>query len=186
MILQRIALGLVLALCAVFCLTQLAEVDHYWHLLAGQQILDEHRIPRADSFSFTSSGRPWIDLHWLFQVMLASVDRIGGWTGIDLLKVGLIVGGFGLALGAALRRAGPLAVAPLATLAVLASQERFALRPEAASFLRLGALLLCLEMGRTRPGLFFLLKRNSLFLSFFQVECLIEHKKGKREDKNRL
>jgi tetratricopeptide (TPR) repeat protein len=146
-----LALGAVLLLCAAFCCTQLAEVDHYWHLLAGQRILEEHRVPHVDDFTFTSLGRSWIDLHWLFQVLLASVDRLAGWSGLDALKIALIAGGFGLASLAGLRRAGPAAVAPIGLLAVLAAQERFTLRPEAASFLLLGALLLCLEIGRTRP-----------------------------------
>ncbi len=146
-----IALAAVLLLCAAFCCTQLAEVDHYWHLLAGQRILEEHRFPHVDDFTYTSQGRGWVDLHWLFQVILASVDRVAGWDGLEALKIALIAGGFGLAGLAALRRAGPAAVAPIGLLAVLAAQERFTLRPEAASFLLLGALLLCLETGRTRP-----------------------------------
>lgn len=145
------AVAVVMLLCAAFCCTQLAEVDYYWHLLAGQQILERHAVPRVDDFTFTSAGRPWIDLHWLFQVILASVERMAGWSGLDLLKIVLIAGGFGCAALAASRRAGTAAVGPIALLAVLAAQERFTLRPEAASFLLLGALLLCLETGRTRP-----------------------------------
>ncbi|PYT10557.1 MAG: hypothetical protein DMF51_18125, partial [Acidobacteria bacterium] len=56
------ALILLLLLCVSFCLTQLSEVDFYWHLLAGERILQEGRVPRVDSFTYTSSGRPWIDL----------------------------------------------------------------------------------------------------------------------------
>lgn len=151
------AVGAVLLLCAAFCCTQLAEVDHYWHLLAGQRILATHQVPHVDDFTFTSQGRSWIDLHWLFQVALASVDRLAGWAGVDALKIALIVGGFGLAALAAARRAGAAAAAPIGLLAVLAAQERFTLRPEAASFLLLGALVLCLEIGRARPRLLLLI-----------------------------
>ncbi len=152
-----IALALVVLLCAAFCLTQLSEVDHYWHLLAGRQILEEGQVPRVDDFTYTSSGRVWIDLHWLFQVMLALVDGLASWRGVEAAKIALIVGGFVLAGLAALRRAPPLVVAPLGLLAVLAAQERFALRPEAASFLLLGGVLLVLEAGRRRPRLLFIL-----------------------------
>jgi tetratricopeptide (TPR) repeat protein len=142
-----------LLLCATFSCTQLAEVDHYWHRLAGDRILEEGRVPRVDDFTYTSQGRDWVDLHWLFQVLLTSVDRAAGWKGLDALKVALIAGGFGLAGLAALRRARPVPVAAVGLLAVLAAQERFTLRPEAASFLLLGALLLVLEIGRERPAL---------------------------------
>ncbi len=146
-----IALALTILLTASFCLTQLAEVDLHWHLLAGERILDEGRVPRVDSFTFTSAGRPWVDLHWLFQLVVAGVRRAAGERGLDLLKIALVTGGFALATLAALRRSGAAGAAPLALLAVVASQERFALRPEAASFLLMGALLLCLQEGRSRP-----------------------------------
>ena len=55
----RVALALLLLLCGSFCLTQLSEVDLHWHLLAGERILQEGRVPRVDSFTFTSAGRPW-------------------------------------------------------------------------------------------------------------------------------
>ncbi len=135
---------LVLALCASFCLTELSEVDLHWHLLAGQRILDEGHVPRTDDLSYVSSGRAWIDL-------IALVLRLAGWAGLDLLKIALIVGAFALSAAAARRRAPAPAVAAVALAAVVASQERFTMRPEAASFLMLGALLLLLERRRDRP-----------------------------------
>jgi tetratricopeptide (TPR) repeat protein len=156
-LLPRCALGLVLLLCASFCLTQQSEGDLHWHLLAGQRILEEGRVPRADSFTFTSAGRPWADLHWLFQALIAWVQRQSCWAGLDLLKIVLIVAGFGFALLAGwLRGASPTSLAALGLVAVVASQERFTLRPEAASFLLLGALLVVLEIGRRHPRAFLL------------------------------
>jgi tetratricopeptide (TPR) repeat protein len=150
---RRAAALLVLLLCAVFCLTQLAEVDFFWHLLAGRSILETGRVPRVDDFTWTSAGRPWVDLHWLFQAGVAAVWRIFGWRGLDALKVGLVVAGFAAALVAAQRRraslAGPLLLLP----GIVAAQERFTLRPEAASFLLLGGLLVILSLRRERPRL---------------------------------
>ncbi|HEU4403423.1 MAG TPA: tetratricopeptide repeat protein, partial [Candidatus Polarisedimenticolia bacterium] len=147
-----IPLALVLLLCATFCLTQLAEVDLHWHLLAGQRILEEQRVPRVDSFSYTSEGRPWVDLQWLFQLIVAAIHRWGGWVGLDLLKCLLITGGFAGAIGAARGRGASRAViGALALGGVVASQERFTLRPEAASFLLLGALMMICERRRERP-----------------------------------
>lgn len=147
-----IALALVLGLCASFCLTRLSEVDFHWHLLAGERILQEHRVPRTDAFTFPSAGRPWTDLHWLFQVVVAWVWARAGWAGLDLLKIALIVCGFAGSIMAALRRgASPHVTAAVGLLAVVASQERFTLRPEAASFFCLGLLLLGLEWRRDHP-----------------------------------
>src|SRR5207249_902524 len=147
-----------LLLCASFCLTQLSEVDLHWHLLAGQWILQEGRAPRVDAFTFTSSGRPWTDLHWLFQLLVAIAYRMAGWPGLDLLKIGLIVGAYGLIVLTALRRgARPAVVAPVALLSLIASQERFTLRPEALSFLFLATLLFLLGERQRHPRLFLLL-----------------------------
>jgi tetratricopeptide (TPR) repeat protein len=144
---------LALLLCAAFSVTQLAEVDLFWHLLAGRRILETGSVPRVDEFTWTSAGRPWIDLHWLFQAGAAEVHRLSGWSGLDALKLALIVGGFALALAAAqLRRsslAGPLLLLP----GIVAAQERFTMRPEAASFFLFGALLLLLEARARRPRL---------------------------------
>ncbi|HXH27705.1 MAG TPA: hypothetical protein VNL37_01600, partial [Candidatus Polarisedimenticolia bacterium] len=142
---------LLLALCASFCLTRTAEVDTHWHLLAGRVILARHEVPRADDFTYTSTGNAWVDLQWLFEAVLAWFERSGGWPALDLLKVLVLVTGFGCALVAARRRASPLAVVGVGLTALLAAQERFALRPEAASFLCLSVLLLLLTWRHDHP-----------------------------------
>src|SRR5690348_7781337 len=38
-----------------------------WHLATGRYILDTGSIPRADMFSFTAFGRPWVSYSWLFE-----------------------------------------------------------------------------------------------------------------------
>ncbi|MEE9291474.1 MAG: hypothetical protein V3U83_00955, partial [Acidobacteriota bacterium] len=141
----RIALLLILVLAGSFCLTRLAEVDFHWHLLTGIRILAEGRPPVVDAFTHTSAGRPWIDLHWLFQVIIALVDRAGGWAALDLLKISLIVGAFGVAFATGLQRAGAGTVSALGLATVVAAQERFTLRPEATSFLFLALLLFLLS-----------------------------------------
>ena len=145
-------LALLLVLCGTLCLTELSEVDLHWHLLTGSRILDEGRVPRADDLSYTSAGRPWIDLQWLFEAAVAILYRLAGWIGLDLLKIGLLTGAFALSMRAALEKgAGPTAVGLTALPALIASQERFALRPEAASFLMLAALLWAIAARRRAP-----------------------------------
>jgi tetratricopeptide (TPR) repeat protein len=149
---MRIAVVLlVLVLAAVFCLSPLAEVDFFWHLLAGRQILDTGQPPRADTFTYTSAGRPWTDLHWLFQAGAAWVERRGGFAALDLLKIALVVGAFAAALAAAAARRATLAAAALAVPGLVAAQERFTLRPEIASFALLGFVLLILARREGSP-----------------------------------
>ncbi|HZM70831.1 MAG TPA: hypothetical protein VFB95_10755, partial [Candidatus Cryosericum sp.] len=77
-LLRRTAALTALLLCATFCLTQLAEVDLFWHLLGGRTILEQGKVPRVDDFTYTSAGRPWIDLHWLFQAAIEGSRRVAG------------------------------------------------------------------------------------------------------------
>ena len=157
---QRLLSGLpvvtllaVLVLCASFCLTELAEVDFHWHLLAGRTILSEGSVPRTDDFTYTSRGTAWIDLQWMFETLVALVERHAGWLGLDWLKIVCITGGFAFALLAGRRRASPAILAAAALPAILASQERFTLRPEVMSFLLLGLFLWIYARGRSRSFL---------------------------------
>jgi tetratricopeptide (TPR) repeat protein len=146
------SLALLLLLCASFCLTEQAEADLHWHLLAGREILRSGSVPQADPFSYASAGRPWIDLHWLFQVLVAGVHRGLGWDGLDLLKIFLMTAAFAVATAVAVRRGASTPAAALVLLpALVASQERFTLRPEAASFLLLAVLQGLLAERRRRP-----------------------------------
>lgn len=147
----RACLAAILLLAACFCLTELAEVDFHWHLLAGARMLDGGGVPRVDDLSYRSAGRPWIDLQWLFEVVLAASGRYLGPKGFDLLKILLVTGAFAMVVRAASKRSPEIVVVIVALLAVVASQERFALRPETATFLLLGTLALLLEDRRKRP-----------------------------------
>ena len=155
--LRRVVCGLVLALTAAFCLTPLAEVDFFWHLLAGERILATGRVPRVDEFTFTSAGRPWVDLQWLFQAGAAAAHAAGGFPLLDVLKTAIVTSAFALALVAAGRRRVTLAAPILALPGVVAAQERFTLRPEMLSFLFLALLLLILGERRRSPRLLFVL-----------------------------
>ena len=71
-------------------LASLSSVDLAYHLRAGDEILRTGAIPRIDTWTFTADGLPWLDQQWGSQVILAAVYRIGGWTGLALLRAGLV------------------------------------------------------------------------------------------------
>lgn len=152
---RRLAAVLVLGLAAALSLSPLAEVDFHWHLLAGQQILAGGEAPRVDQFTYTSAGRPWIDLHWLFQASVAWIEGRAGWGALDLFKVTMVLAACTAALTAGAVRGGLLAAAAIALPAVITAQERFTLRPEMVSFALFGSLLLLLARRRDRPALLF-------------------------------
>ena len=79
------ATGVVLvAVC--FGLSPVLTTDFFWQLGAGDWILREGSIPRADPFSYSTSVEPWIDLHWAFQATLALLYRVVGIDGLVLVR----------------------------------------------------------------------------------------------------
>ena len=64
----------------------MGDFDVWWHLRGGQFILEHGAIPRVDIFTYTNAGGPWIDLYWLFQVIIALLYRVGGVSALVLLK----------------------------------------------------------------------------------------------------
>jgi hypothetical protein len=59
----------------------LNDPDTYWHIAVGQWILDHGALPRADIYSFTKAGEPWISTSWLAQVLFAKAYDWAGWSG---------------------------------------------------------------------------------------------------------
>ncbi len=60
------------------------DSDTWWHVAAGQLMLDRHAVLHADPFSWTFAGKPWITLEWLSEVLFAGAFNLGGWGGVQL------------------------------------------------------------------------------------------------------
>jgi hypothetical protein len=135
-----------LAFAAVAGTVRLKAYDLFWHLASGEWILGHRALPRFDPFRFTSERVPWVDHEWLFQVVIASIERAGG---LPALVIGLAI--LVVALAALLFREMRLAGAPPAAavlavvFAVLGMRGRFFLRPELASLAFLAVLLALLQ-----------------------------------------
>ncbi len=52
------------------------DPDFYWHLKAGNYMIDHHCILKKDVFSWIVFGKPWISHEWLFEILLAFLSRI--------------------------------------------------------------------------------------------------------------
>jgi hypothetical protein len=69
------------------------EGDAWWHLASGQQILATHTFPQLDTYSYTASGTTWIAYGWLWEVLMAAVERrahLQGLAGLLLFCSGLL------------------------------------------------------------------------------------------------
>jgi hypothetical protein len=104
------------ALCA-FSPAILNDGDTWSHIATGEWMFAHHAIPRADPFTFSVFGKPWVAHEWLSEILLALAYKAGGFVGVALLigaAAGLAM--FVVARGAARVLGGP----PLAAVGVLA------------------------------------------------------------------
>lgn len=140
-----------LLLVAVFGFRKLDDSDMAVHILAGREILETHRIPDVDHFSFTVSGAPWFVNQWVPEVIFAAVERVAGLDGLVWLRAALLVAAYAilaLAVRGDPRVGGPAAVAAL-LLAVYAPFNLFLARPLLFSSLFLAIEILILEEFRS-------------------------------------
>jgi hypothetical protein len=84
-----------MALSAFFVYFPLTDTDIFWHLAAGREMVLHKRWLFTDPFSFSLPSPQWIDLHWLFQLIVYGVHSIGAekaLIGFKLLTVAAITG----------------------------------------------------------------------------------------------
>ncbi len=138
--------GVTVVVAAILGVVTIRNPDIFWHLAAGRWILEHAAIPHTDPLRFTAVGLEWIDHEWLFQLVVATVERVGG---LDLLAAArvLLVVGLAAVLYAGCRRAGtPAAIAAaVVALALAVIRARLYLRPELVTFAGLALLLTALE-----------------------------------------
>lgn len=60
----------------------LADGDTGYHIRAGEVIIDTLSIPRHDIFSFHAPKIPWTAHEWLSEVVMASLHRLFGLSGV--------------------------------------------------------------------------------------------------------
>ena len=134
-------------------LASLSSVDLTFHLRAGDEILAAGAIPSADTWTFTASGLPWFDQQWLSEVALTVVYRLGGWTGLAVLRAILVGVVFASLLAIAVRRGlAPRTAALLTIVAFGIAAPALALRAQlfGMAFFAI-TLVLVTERGR-HPG----------------------------------
>jgi hypothetical protein len=131
-----------------------ADGDIYWHLAAGRWIWSEGALLTADPFSSGAAGRPWADVHWLFQLGAYVVHSVAGLKGLVVVKAVLVAIGALLLSWVVRARAGDrpaLGFALGLSLALFAAREFLLLRPVILTLLFLALFFASLERFRQRP-----------------------------------
>lgn len=152
-----IAPASVALLAAAFATHRLEDFDTWFHLAAGRLMLATGTWPRTNTFSLTAPDYPWLDLHWIFQLLLYGTWRVAGVDGAILLAATLMAATTLVLYRVARRFVPPSFAAFLLALALVVSSPRFVPRPELLSFLYFALYLMLLEDVRTNGRAIFLL-----------------------------
>lgn len=140
-----------LLVVALFAIRRLDDFDTWWHLAAGRWMVRNLSIPDTDVLSYTVPQNEWINLQWLYDVLLYGMWNIGGASGLVLLSAACFVLTFAVLSRHLGRSLGPIASTLLLGWVAMTVNERFLIRPEMASFPLLAAIQLVLASGRDDP-----------------------------------
>ncbi|MFO0888633.1 MAG: hypothetical protein U0790_05730 [Isosphaeraceae bacterium] len=145
--------GLFLALTFLLGIFPLKDADFHWHLRTGDLIRKTGQVPRVDFYTFTCQGKPWIDLHWIFQVGISWINQHAGVPGLVLAKAVITCAAVFLLITAR-RRSWPIWAILLAWLpALLVLSGRMYVRPETLSLLYLAMTLAVISRWDRFPRL---------------------------------
>ena len=164
-----------LAIVFLFGCYALVNGDIWWHLKTGELILESHRVPTENLFTYTNPKSPWIDLHWGFQCFVAFVYNYFGATGLIFSK-SLIGAATFLLLLTTSRNSLPawlmlLCWAPF----LFIFSARYHVRPEMMSMLFLACTIWVLHYSSHRPSLLWLLVPIQLAWVNVQGLFILQH-----------
>lgn len=131
----------------------LKDTDFWWHLRTGDLIRATGQVPKIDSYLYGVQNRPWIDLHWVYQVAISWVYERGGVPALTLAKCAVTTLAVGL-LVTARRLEWPLWAILTAWLpALVLLGGRMYVRPETLTLLYLSMFLAVLVRIERVPAL---------------------------------
>lgn len=87
----------VLAIPVLAAVRPVTDSDIWWHLRAGQWIVDNGQVTTTDPFSTYGADRPWVAYSWLFEVLVFGLYQWLGLAGVIVYRVVLslaVVAGF--------------------------------------------------------------------------------------------
>jgi tetratricopeptide (TPR) repeat protein len=136
----------VILLASLMACTQIAESPTLVHVKSGQYLADHGVLPPAnDVFSYTAAERPWVNLSWLFDLVLGVLYSVGSWPGITVLKI-VMAGAVFFLLAKISRTNTPTWWNSIcAVLALLACHQRLTAQPTLVTLLGITLTLLWLH-----------------------------------------
>ena len=87
-ILQALFFGLVVLVSA----TLIGCYDFWWHLNLGCSVFETGKLNFPDTFSYSYFGVDQFNGEWLAELIFFITYQLGGFWGLTLLKVALVLG----------------------------------------------------------------------------------------------
>ncbi len=145
---NRIVAFVLLALVVAFSFCEIYSEDLGFHLRAGEWILQNLKFPGKDVFTYTASTHDYVDMYWLYQVVLSVINKSGGEFGLVASNALLIAASFLIVL-VRIGRQRKLAETAnwqfLLLIAIMAMAFQFGIRPHVLSWIFLNVILLVLD-----------------------------------------
>lgn len=137
----------------LFLLTifKMIETDIWFHMKAGQMIMETGRFVYKDIFSYSATGHVWLYHEWLFGVLAYNVYDLFGVSGLIIGKAVILAIAFTIIYkDMRLREINPFLASFILTMAVLAARIRFTERPHIFQFLFVAAFIFILDLYRLK------------------------------------
>jgi len=153
------ALAVIGAVYAFCFFRPIWDVDIFWHIKAGQWIVEHQALPSTDIFSSVDPERSWYTFQWGYEVLVYGLDQVGGLTLVRGVHAAVIWAALALLALFLWRRTGSglavlLGVVPL----LVGFADRIRCRPDAFNLLfTVLALPVLLERRWTRRHVLYLL-----------------------------
>jgi tetratricopeptide (TPR) repeat protein len=130
-----------------FSVTRIADYDFWWHINLGRAVIEKLTISPVDTFSYTFSGTRQFSSEWLADCVTFLLFRSGGFLGVNVLKVILLLATFTLLmkthqlLGDTKNRTWFYSSIVTLVITLFALRFRLFIRPYLFSFLFLSAFM---------------------------------------------
>lgn len=156
--LLRASLALVFVLGCCLGYREIISPDIGFHLATARWMLANPAFPQGDFLTYTVTGHPYVDLQWIFQILVHGMYKLGGATAIALCTTALTLMVGGLLLWRTRQRLGYLPTSSLWLLLMFFLANLWETRPHLLSWILGSFLLLALEewvrgSKRWLPGL---------------------------------
>jgi hypothetical protein len=144
---MRLSSAAALVISFLFVLTIITTVSKDFnqdlgrHLKIGEIILETKQIPQTNLFSYTNPSFPFINHHWLSEVVFFSLTSLLGVTSMAILKIILIMSAVGIGVCYGIRRVGIQTTLFSLLLFSPLFLERAHIRPEMFGYLFFAILL---------------------------------------------